>query len=110
MTIARFKDLCVDAGDPARLGTFWAAASDRTLETKDGSYLLTGPTPRHIIWVNKVPEAKTVKHRVHWDVTVPDVALLVEAGATLLREPDADIGWHVLSDPEGNEFCAFTVA
>jgi hypothetical protein len=26
----------------------------------------------------------------------------------VLREPDGDIGWHVLSDPEGNEFCAFT--
>jgi Glyoxalase-like domain len=26
----------------------------------------------------------------------------------VLREPDDDIGWHVLADPEGNEFCAFT--
>jgi hypothetical protein len=26
----------------------------------------------------------------------------------LLREPGGDIGWHVLADPEGNEFCAFT--
>jgi len=25
MAIARFKDLCLDAGDPARLGAFWAA-------------------------------------------------------------------------------------
>jgi hypothetical protein len=32
----------------------------------------------------------------------------VEAGATVLREPGGDIGWHVLADPEGNEFCAFT--
>jgi hypothetical protein len=29
------------------------------------------------------------------------VAPLVEAGATVLREPDADISWHVLADPEG---------
>jgi hypothetical protein len=29
-------------------------------------------------------------------------------GATVLREPGGDIGWHVLADPEGNEFCAFT--
>jgi hypothetical protein len=55
-----------------------------------------------------VPEPKTVKNRIHWDVTVPSVTPLVEAGATVLREPDADIGWHVLADPEGNEFCAFT--
>jgi len=26
----------------------------------------------------------------------------------MLREPDADISWYVLADPEGNEFCAFT--
>jgi hypothetical protein len=25
----------------------------------------------------------------------------------VLREPDGDIDWHVLADPEGNEFCAF---
>jgi Glyoxalase-like domain len=55
-----------------------------------------------------VPEPKTAKNRVHWDVTVPAVAPLVEAGAVVLREPDGDIGWHVLADPEGNEFCAFT--
>ena len=55
-----------------------------------------------------VPEPKAVKNRVHWDVTVPAVASLVEAGATVLREPGGDIDWHVLADPEGNEFCAFT--
>jgi hypothetical protein len=38
---------------------------------------------------------------IHRDVTVPGVAPLVEAGATVLREPDADISWHVLADPEG---------
>jgi hypothetical protein len=26
----------------------------------------------------------------------------------VLGEPGGDIGWHVLADPEGNEFCAFT--
>jgi hypothetical protein len=32
-----------------------------------------------------VSEPKTAKNRIHWDVTVPDVAPLVEARATLLR-------------------------
>jgi len=27
---------------------------------------------------------------------------------SVLREPDDDIDWHVLADPAGNEFCAFT--
>ena len=32
---------------------------------------------------------------------------IVDAGATVLREPDDDISWWILADPEGNEFCAF---
>ena len=34
---------------------------------------------------------------------------LVPAGATVLRAQDDEIGWTVLADPEGNEFCAFVV-
>jgi hypothetical protein len=57
MAIARFKDLCLDAGDPARLGAFWAAALGRTWQAQDnGDGLLTGPTSGHTIWVNRVPE------------------------------------------------------
>lgn len=55
-----------------------------------------------------VPEPKAAKNRVHWDVVAPSVAPLFEAGARMLREPGGDIGWHVMADPEGNEFCAFT--
>jgi hypothetical protein len=36
------------------------------------------------------------------------VVPLVRAGAAVLREPGGGIGWYVLADPEGNEFCAFT--
>jgi hypothetical protein len=32
---------------------------------------------------------------------------LLDAGASLLRQPDGDIEWYVLADPEDNEFCAF---
>ncbi|MDO9496048.1 MAG: VOC family protein, partial [Nocardioides sp.] len=54
-----------------------------------------------------VPEPKTVKNRIHWDVDTPDIGLLIGDGARVLREPDDDISWTVLADPEGNEFCAF---
>jgi predicted enzyme related to lactoylglutathione lyase len=54
-----------------------------------------------------VPEPKTVKNRIHWDVLVDDLAALVSAGATILRPADDEIRWTVLADPEGNEFCAF---
>jgi hypothetical protein len=53
-----------------------------------------------------VPEPKTVKNRVHWDVVCPDIDALVARGATVQRAPDDQISWHVLADPEGNEFCA----
>jgi hypothetical protein len=54
-----------------------------------------------------VLEPKGVKNRIHWDVTVPGMAPLVDAGATVLREPEQEINWHVLADLEGNEFCVF---
>ena len=62
--------------------------------------------------VNKVPEPKTVKNRVHLDLTSSaadrdqEIARLITLGARRV-----DIGqtgtesWTVLADPEGNEFC-----
>ena len=109
MAIARYKDLCLDAGDPARLGAFWAAALGLTWQAKDdGAGLLTGPTPRHTIWVNKVPEPKTVKNRVHLDVYARDLADLETLGATVLEPRSGKRAWTVMADPEGSEFCAFT--
>jgi hypothetical protein len=56
-----------------------------------------------------VPEPKTVKNRVHIDVSTDDLDALVAHGATVLRaKGDGGIGWTVLADPDGNEFCAFT--
>ncbi|WP_112594533.1 VOC family protein, partial [Mycobacteroides abscessus] len=57
------------------------------------------------IWVNRVPEAKGVKNRVHFDVYTRAVADLVALGATLLEEHEPDR--VVMADIEGNEFCAF---
>ena len=90
MAIAQFKDLAIDAGDPARLGAFWAAALGRTWAAKDdGDGLLTGPTPQHTIWVNRVPEPKTVKHRVHLDIYARDLAGLEALGATIVSRSTA---------------------
>ena len=73
MAIARFKDLCLDVSDAARLGPFWSAVLGRTWEVKDGSGLVTGPTPQHTIWINPVPEAKSAKNRVHLDIYARDL-------------------------------------
>jgi hypothetical protein len=105
MAIAQFKDLCLDADDPARLGAFWAAALGLAWEAQDnGEGLLTGPTPRHTIWINRVPRPKAVKHRVHLDIYTRYLADLVALGAAVV-EPQR--GWTIMTDPEGGEFCAF---
>ena len=86
MAIARYKDLCMDAGDPATLGVFWAARARPHLAVRDdGDGLLTGPTTRHAIWVSKVPEPRTVKNRVHLDVYARTWRTCEALGATVLE-------------------------
>jgi catechol 2,3-dioxygenase-like lactoylglutathione lyase family enzyme len=106
MAIARFKDLCIDAADPGVLGAFWAGALGLELHTQEsGDTYLTGRTKEHTVWVNRVPEPKTVKHRMHLDVNTASVAELEALGARVL---DAEsFRWTLMADPEGGEFCAF---
>jgi Glyoxalase-like domain len=106
MAIATFKDLCMDAADPARLGEFWGKVLDLEPHAKDdGDTYLTGATKQHTIWINRVPEPKTVKHRLHLDVNAGSVDEIVGLGATVL---DADsFRWTLMADPEGGEFCVF---
>jgi Glyoxalase-like domain len=60
-----------------------------------------------------VPEAKTVKNRVHLDWAPTDrtrdaeVERLLGLGATLHEDHRTaeGAGWVTLKDPEGNEFC-----
>jgi len=105
MPLARFKDLCLDATDPAALGRFWAGVLGLDLSMQgSGDVVLRGPTAQHTIWVNRVPEPKSVKHRVHLDVQAAAVQPAVDLGATVL---DDSFPWTVMSDPEGGEFCVF---
>ncbi|SCL36730.1 hypothetical protein GA0070624_5631 [Micromonospora rhizosphaerae] len=111
--IARFKDLCMDAADAHQLGAFWAGLLDgKLVDTGDGDTRIDPRAARskaESIWVNTVPEPRTGKTRVHLDLRLadPDPAALLAAGARLVREPDAEISWWVLADPDGNHFCAF---
>src|SRR6478736_693701 len=99
-----FKDLCLDAGDATAAGRFWAGVLGLRVEDRHGNTLLTGTEPEHAIWVNRVPEPKTVKQRVHLDVHTDAISRLVSAGASVL---DPSHLWTVLADPEGGEFCGF---
>jgi hypothetical protein len=67
-------------------------------------------TDRRILF-QEVPEAKTVKNRLHIDLVVgpeahdAEVERLVALGATIISVHDGDDGrWTLLVDPEGNEF------
>jgi Glyoxalase-like domain len=107
MPLARWKDLCVDTTDMSATAEFWAAAMDLRFEPRsDAVTLLRGDRPECAIWVNLVPEPKSVKNRVHPDLR-HDLERLLVIGATVLRAPDDEISWHVLADPAGNEFCCF---
>lgn len=77
--------------------------------------MIQRPDGGHMLLFIEVPEAKTIKNRIHFDLRPTDrtrdeeVARLIEAGATQVddqREIRNDgTGWVVLADPEGNEFC-----
>lgn len=109
--VARPFALCVDSAAPEEAAQWWQAVlGGRIDDGPDG-------TPRWlhgaaglgelILKFVRVPDDRAVKNRWHWDVTTDDGSALVAAGATVIREPDDDIRWTVLIDPQGNEFCAF---
>lgn len=109
MALARWKDLCIDAGDARRLAEFWGAVLGLDVEHQDnGDARLRGARPEDTIWVNAVREPKVVKHRVHLDLEAALVDPIVDLGATvLLPASESGFPWTVMADPEGGEFCVF---
>ncbi|TWD73284.1 hypothetical protein FB561_7172 [Kribbella amoyensis] len=107
----RLMELVVDSADPEAQARWWAGVVGGDLGHDDANpwyWLENVPGLPFPYWVFvPVPEPKTVKNRIHWDVTAADLDPVLAAGATLLRPKDDEIGWHVCADPEGNEFCVF---
>jgi hypothetical protein len=108
MALATFKDLCVDAVEPEQLGPWWAGVLGLDWEPPEsGAGRIVGPTPGHAIWLCRVPEAKTVKQRVHLDIYARSLADLEAIGSVVVEPQRAGRGWTTMADPEGGEFCAF---
>ncbi|GAA4699128.1 VOC family protein [Nocardioides nanhaiensis] len=118
MTLARFYELCLDTtSNPDRperlaegnaLGEFWAALLGLRLEplAEGGLADVVGEEPWQRIALCPVPEPKTVKHRVHLDVYARSVADVEALGARVLAPAEeTGLGWTVMADPEGGEFC-----
>jgi predicted enzyme related to lactoylglutathione lyase len=111
----KLYEVVVDARDGHEIAAWWAEIFGATVQDHEGdddafSWFEDAPGMPFTMVFGDVPEPKTVKNRIHWDVDTADVRLLLDRGATVLREPDERARWTVLADPEGNEFCAFMPA
>jgi predicted enzyme related to lactoylglutathione lyase len=108
--------LVLDCADPNRLAEFWSAAVGYTVSGGAGNYVMltdkAGHKPKLLL--QRVPEQKAGKNRMHMDIDLDtpavdeEVARLESLGARRIEaEPYEEHGmrWIVMADPEGNEFC-----
>ncbi|MBF6331138.1 VOC family protein [Nocardia transvalensis] len=115
----RITELVIDCVDPQRLADFWCEVlgyvelgweDDAALEIGPPGAGFGGPQPT-LVFIRSA-EPKSGKLPLHFDVNPTDrdqdaeLERLLAAGA---RKVDigqtGDAHWHVLADPEGNEFC-----
>lgn len=105
-------EFTLDCSDLARMASFWEGAAGFVIDgVTEGRYLALighGIT----LTLQRVPEPKVVKNRMHLDLLVDDldqeVQRLESLGATRVEAgARTEFGqtWYVLADPEGNEFC-----
>ncbi|MFC0042706.1 VOC family protein [Actinomadura rayongensis] len=102
----------LDCADPAALAPFWADLLGWTVRGDGGRYeaVLDADGETRML-LQRVPEPKTVKNRMHLDLRVSDMDVWLPRalglGASVVRGPFDDEGWltTVLADPQGNEFC-----
>jgi catechol 2,3-dioxygenase-like lactoylglutathione lyase family enzyme len=118
----RIGELVLGCREPDVLARFWCEVLgfvELDREEDDGSVEMVeiGPSegwggPQPTIILSRRDELETGRSRLHIDVNATDrdqdaeLERLLKLGA---RPADVgqtgDEGWHVLSDPEGNEFC-----
>jgi hypothetical protein len=119
---SRFTELVIDCTDARALSAFWCAVLDYKVVAEHSDYIEIGPwspnaeqirlgsIPPALTFV-QVPEGKTVKNRLHLDLSPIDcsrdaeVERVVGLGARRVDIGQGERSWVVLSDPEGNEFC-----
>jgi catechol 2,3-dioxygenase-like lactoylglutathione lyase family enzyme len=117
-----WEQVVVDSSDPAGLARWWADALGWVVVSSDDDEPEIRSTPDTLpglLFVH-VPEAKTLKNRLHLDfrpapidgqgreaTQAAEVERLESLGAVRAQvgQDDADVSWVVLADPEGNEFC-----
>jgi predicted enzyme related to lactoylglutathione lyase len=109
----------IDSADAYSQSVWWGRVLGFAEDPEDPNLpgheecMIFAPDGRTRVLFIEVPEKKSVKNRIHFDL-VPasgtrdeELDRLLALGATVvddLRRPDGR-GWVVLADPEGNEFC-----
>lgn len=105
----------LDCADLERAATFWSTALGyRRKEYGGGRYLTLLPEIGAGIelLLQRTEDPKLQKNRMHLDLRTDDLDLEVGrlrlAGATVLTDEavrEHGWRWHILSDPDGSEFC-----
>ncbi|MEU9790034.1 VOC family protein [Streptomyces sparsogenes] len=111
------RNITFDAHDPHALARFWSAVTGYALEDSapgdDYALISSGRAAAPGLLFQRVPEPKTGKNRLHLDIQPPsgtrdaEVERLLSLGARVVddRRTEDGLGWVVMTDPEGNEFC-----
>jgi Glyoxalase-like domain len=115
----RISELVIDASDADLLAAFWSNVlgyvelgreDDGSIEIGPPDVGFGGPQPTLIL--SPSSDSRAGKLRLHIDVNATDRDHDAELDRLLaLGARPADVGqtgnenWHVLADPEGNEFC-----
>lgn len=112
------RHITFDALEPYKIAEFWSAVTGFPIHPDDAEgddEILLDPAQPGVpgLLFIRVPDAKTVKNRVHLDIQPPTgtrdetVERLIGLGARLVddRRREDGSGWAVLADPEGNELC-----
>jgi predicted enzyme related to lactoylglutathione lyase len=113
MAIADVQFVVLDALDPDALSRFWCAVLGTDEDSRVGgdAYVLLKATPSAPpLALQKVPDRKEVKNRMHLELVAADldgaVEQIVALGGSKLRDAQELDGyvWVNMADPEGNEF------
>ena len=109
--------ITIDCADPRTLAEFWTKALGLEIAFDADGYFVqlrsSADPSRPYLGLQKVPEERAGKNRVHLDLSTADregeVGRLVALGAVRGADHSAPgLEWTVLQDPEGNEFCVGT--
>jgi predicted enzyme related to lactoylglutathione lyase len=110
----RITSLCIDASDSEGLAAFWCEVLGWQITERDEEVVRIQQHPDSAVAIDflAAPDgAKTTKNRLHLDVNATDrdqaaeLERLLAIGARPVDIGQGTVSWHVLSDPEGNEFC-----